>query len=62
MDTRRKIREISDDLKRFSSSDPVSVRQSEYCILHGRGLYHCIEFLHIVVLFVLSRGKIVKAI
>ena len=24
MDTRRKIREISDDLKRFSSHDPVS--------------------------------------
>ena len=23
MDTRRKIREISDDLKRFTSSDPV---------------------------------------
>ena len=25
MDTRRKIREISDDLKRFSSNDPVSI-------------------------------------
>ena len=33
MDTRRKIREISDDLKRFSSHDPVSTQCKHYSTL-----------------------------
>ena len=40
MDTKRKIREITDDLKRFSSNDPVSTLYRRICKNPSKKLEH----------------------